>query len=588
MRSTNDAILRSTDSAIPASGLVPAEDEPLVPAEEALLAQTGRRAAAALLREHPDAVLYAQTADGRIVPPPASIGVDGYAVLVTEGRTGLDLCVAEERMTMVNAWVRAKEDGVAEARGHLRSDPDRLMVLRMFDLRDTHGVVLSVVWPAGETPEAEEPQVTRAPLSCTPRFCTRKQDEDGNVFDCDDAYLQMFGYSAQEVIGNPTFERVHPEDQARVIEGWIAAVASGRVQMFRIRMKRKDGSWLWVDTTLHNFLGDEDQPHVLAECIDVSAEMVAQEALQDREELLRTLIEELPDGLLQLDSERNVVYHNVRLLEVLHGSSAVDGVRSQSVDAVESPRSRTPVLLALEELLKYLADEARQTFDAVVERALKQGVREDVEVDATLPFGAQQTILIKVRPLQRESGLVTGVIASVLDVTDSTRARRELERRATFDALTGAHNRNSIMAVLAAELETSSDTGVAYVDLDGFKSVNDSFGHAVGDEVLAQVVERLKAAMRSSDEIGRLGGDEFLIVLRGVSGLGVALSAAQRISESVRGSYELACGNFELCASVGVACVDDRPATAEALVERADAAMYRSKEQRRGVPVLAA
>jgi diguanylate cyclase (GGDEF)-like protein/PAS domain S-box-containing protein len=562
MRSTNDTIPRSENGAIPVSGLAPAEGEQL--------GGSARRAAEALLREHPDAMVYAQTADGRIVPPPASIGVDGYPVLVTEGRTGMDLCVAEERITMVNAWMHVKREGVAEAVGHLRSDPHRLMVLRMLDLRNTHGVVLSVVWPAGEVPETEQPTAAQAPLSCTPRFCTRKQDEEGNVLDCDEACLQMFGYSAEEVIGNPTFERVHPEDQARVIEGWIATVATGRVQMFRIRMKRKDGRWLWVDTTLHNFLGEEDQPYVLAECIDVSAEMAAQEALQDREELLRTLIEELPDGLLQLDDERNVVYHNARLLEILHGSPAAAGIRS------------------LEQLAKTLTDQARQTFDAVIERALKDGVREDVEVEATLPFGAQRNILMKVRPLRRDSGAVIGVIASVLDVTDSARARRELERRATFDTLTGAHNRSSIMAALAAELEESPDTGVAYVDLDRFKSVNDGFGHAVGDELLAQVVQRLKAAMRSSDDVGRLGGDEFLILLRGVSDLGVALSAAQRISDSVRGSYELACGSFELCASVGVACVDDRPPTAEGLVERADAAMYRSKEQRRGVPVLAA
>ena len=71
--------------------------------------------------------------------------------------------------------------------------------------------------------------------STTPRFCTRKQDEEGNVIDCDEAYVQMFGYSAEELIGKPTFERVHPDDQARVIEGWVAAVASGRAQMFRVR-----------------------------------------------------------------------------------------------------------------------------------------------------------------------------------------------------------------------------------------------------------------------------------------------------------------------------------------------------------------
>jgi diguanylate cyclase (GGDEF)-like protein len=282
------------------------------------------------------------------------------------------------------------------------------------------------------------------------------------------------------------------------------------------------------------------------------------------------------------------VFHNARLLEILPSSDDARWRRAQAPTTGEAHVAACgPGETALEELLETLTNESRQSFDTVIERALARGIRQDVELEAALAFGQQQHILMKVRPLQRESGVVTGVIASVLDVTDSARARRELERRATYDALTGAHNRASIMSELTRELEASPETGVVYVDLDWFKSINDSLGHAAGDEVLMHVVERLKAAMRTHDEVGRLGGDEFLVLLRGVSGLAVAMSAAQRISESVRGTCELACGSFELCASVGVACVDDRAVTAEELVQRADAAMYRSKEQRRGLPVLA-
>jgi diguanylate cyclase (GGDEF)-like protein/PAS domain S-box-containing protein len=548
-------------------------------------AGTGRRAANALLREHPDAMVFAQTADGSVVSPPESLGLEEYPVLATEGRTGVDLCVAEDRMEMVNAWMRLKREAVAEARARMRSNPSQWWIVRMLDLRNTHGVVLSVIWPTNEGRSEVAEAIVEEPTSTTPRFCSRKQDEEGNVIDCDEAYLQMFGYTSEEVIGEPTFERVHPEDQARLIESWIAMVATGRVQMCRIRSKRHDGSWLWVDTTLHNYLNNEDPGYVLAECIDVSAEMAAQEALQDREELLRRLIEEMPDGLLQLDSERNVVYHNARLLNILHTST--NQTEGSSERDVEPRPSHESEVMELPALLKMLTDESKATFDAVVERALNEGVREDVEVEVTLPFGLQRHILMKVRPLQRENGVVTGVIASVLDVTDSARARRELEKRATFDALTGAYNRSSIMAALAGELEASTHTGVVYVDLDRFKLVNDTLGHAAGDEALAQVADRLKAAMRSSDQLGRLGGDEFLILLRGVSGLEEAMGAAERLSASLRGTCELSFGSFELCASVGVACVRSLPVSAQELIERADSAMYRSKEQRLGIPVLA-
>jgi diguanylate cyclase (GGDEF)-like protein len=101
-----------------------------------------------------------------------------------------------------------------------------------------------------------------------------------------------------------------------------------------------------------------------------------------------------------------------------------------------------------------------------------------------------------------------------------------------------------------------------------------------------QVAERLKAAMRSSDALGRLGGDEFLIVLRGVRGRAVAMEAAKRISHALRGTCELPAGSIEMCASVGVAVA--APAVgAEELIEQAATALYRSKEQRLGIPVLA-
>jgi diguanylate cyclase (GGDEF)-like protein/PAS domain S-box-containing protein len=559
------------------------------------IATTGLQAVEVLLREHPDALLLTQTADGLVLPPPASLGLAVYPVLASEGRTLMDLCVAGDRMESVNAFISAKQERVAEAKLRLSSNPSQWMIARLLNLLDTHGVVLTVLWRTTEAREDIQLSAVGVPFSSAPRFCTRKQDQEGNVLECDEAYLQMFGYTTEEVIGKATFPLVHPEDQARVIEGWLATVATGRMQMFRIRMKRQDGSWLWVDTTLHNYLHDADPGYVLAECIDVSAEMAAQEAeraaqeaLQDREELLRNLIEEMPDGLLQLDSARGVIYHNARLLEILNGADVGGGFRSGSADDVDPQLPEGQKLLTVQALLRTLTDDGGHSFAEAVERALKDGVRQDVEVEAVTPFGRQQNLLMKVRPLRRDSGMVTGVIASVQDVTDSARARRELEKRATFDPLTGAHNRSSIMEALARELDQSNDTGVVYVDLDQFKPVNDSFGHAAGDEVLAHVAERLKDAMRSGDELGRLGGDEFLVLLRGISRVDIAMSTAQRFSESIRGTFELSCGSIELCVSVGVACVDDRAVTAEELVERADVAMYRSKDSRLGIPVLAA
>ena len=126
----------------------------------------------------------------------------------------------------------------------------------------------------------------------------------------------------------------------------------------------------------------------------------------------------------------------------------------------------------------------------------------------------------------------------------------------------------------------TSTTGVAFLDVDGFKSVNDSLGHAAGDELLVVVADRLRAAVRSRDIVGRLGGDEFLVVCPDVGDPAEAVELAQRVRDSLRGTVTVANAELELRVSVGVAWSGADDATAELLVARADAIMYESKHRR--------
>ena len=131
-------------------------------------------------------------------------------------------------------------------------------------------------------------------------------------------------------------------------------------------------------------------------------------------------------------------------------------------------------------------------------------------------------------------------------------------------------------------------TGIVYVDLDKFKAVNDTLGHAAGDELLTLVAERLKVAGRADDVVGRLGGDEFLVLLRDIPSPEVAMRVAHQICTLLGGKFELSSETVELRASVGVTTRDTEKITAEELVKHADAAMYQSKDQGLGLPVLAA
>jgi diguanylate cyclase (GGDEF)-like protein/PAS domain S-box-containing protein len=540
-------------------------------------------AAEALLREHPDALVCGLSPSGLIVPIPGQVPLWGQAAI--EGRALIDSVVAEDRTTVVLLWQQVHREGAVQGKVRLLSKPSRWVTLHFLDLRETKDVLLGILIPGDELAEEEGSPVEELPPA-PPRFSSLTEDEHAKVLECDAAFTQMFGYTAEELIGNSVLDQIHPEDQGRAVEGWLAVLSTHRDQHTRLRRKRKDGTWIWVDTTLHNYLNQPDSNHVLVELIDVSAEMAAQEALQEREELLRRLTDGMPDGLLQVDPEREVVYNNARLIEILHGSRHPGPGRSATAPASgdESPDTAP----SMRTLLSTLTDGGMRSFTAALRRVLDEGVDQDVEVDFVLPTGEWRCALMSIRTLLRPTGEVSGAITSVLDITDSVRARQELEKRATFDALTGCYNRSSILSALQTEVEQdgSHTTAVVYVDLDEFKSVNDTMGHAAGDEVLVQLAERLKDVSRRDDSVGRLGGDEFIMLLRGVSEPAAAMQVAQRISESLSRSFVVSAGPIQLRASVGVACADAEAVTADELVSRADAAMYGSKDQGRGLPVL--
>jgi diguanylate cyclase (GGDEF)-like protein/PAS domain S-box-containing protein len=537
------------------------------------------RAAEALLREHPDALVCGLAGNGLIVPVPQAVGLWGQGAI--EGRALIDGVVAADREVVVKTWLAARAEGAAEGKVRLLDRPSRWVTLHFVDLREDHDVLLGILIP-GEEVDGEQDTAGPELEPAKPRFATITEDEAGMVLDVDDAFVEMFGYTAEELIGEHVLDQIHPEEQGRAVEGWLAMLSTRRTQATRLRRRRKDGSWVWVDTTLHNYLNQPDKNYVLVEVIDASAEMAAQEALQEREELLRRLTDAMPVGMLHVDSERQLVYNNARLIDILYG-----GPIEQDE---EEPRERD-AKPALDELLRTLTDQGLATFDAALDELLAEGRDHDVEVDIMLPSGSWRRALLSMRALFRNTGEVSGAITCVLDVTDSVRARLELEHRATFDALTLCHNRSSILGAVQQELEREDTraTAVVYLDLDNFKPVNDTHGHAAGDELLALVAERLRTASHGRDDVGRLGGDEFIVLLRDIPGADMAMEVAERVREEVQQPFMLATTTMELRASIGVACSSvDEGITADELIKRADSAMYQSKQARAGMPVLAA
>jgi len=168
--------------------------------------------------------------------------------------------------------------------------------------------------------------------------------------------------------------------------------------------------------------------------------------------------------------------------------------------------------------------------------------------------------------------------------------QRRIERLAHFDTVTGLPNRALLSDRLGQEAARSRRNGrpfaVLLFDLDGFKSVNDTWGHAAGDRVLAIVAERTRQCVRSSDTVGRLGGDEFLAILPETT-LDGALGVADKLREALRAPYDLDKARASLSASVGVSLFPEHGTDPEMLQQRADAALYAAKREGKNRTVVA-
>ena len=208
----------------------------------------------------------------------------------------------------------------------------------------------------------------------------------------------------------------------------------------------------------------------------------------------------------------------------------------------------------------------------------------------------QQKANVFVELYRRNAALREGVERSrsqahqlQLRLDDTLREHEQLRQQATHDALTGLPNRVLLRDRLAtaaartARLRTLA--ALAYVDLDGFKQINDRHGHAVGDAVLSQVARRLQKSVRTTDTVARLGGDEFAVLLEGVHSLAEAQHVAYKIYHSITAQGELTLGVARLSvgASVGVALYPDGGVDINGLLARADRAMYAAKRDGGGV-----
>jgi diguanylate cyclase (GGDEF)-like protein/PAS domain S-box-containing protein len=480
----------------------------------------------------------------------ARSGIDIGDHEALQGTVAAGFVAPADAWMVSGALLDAARRGFAARVVHLRDG--REATFHLVKLDEPHlstGLVLVIVPHA---PGAFAEPATPGEADVAARVGVLHTDGTGAVIRAEDSVLSVVGRERVRVEGHPVISIVHPDDQETAIVHWVAAKEErGVAHRWRSRVIRGDDSVFWAEITITNRIDDAGDGDVRIEINDISREVAAAEALAKEQSLLKELTETLPVGVAKFDADGRIEYVNEQLARLLGRDPAVVIARAINGEIAQLAGAFTELL-----------GEGRSS------RVVTARRRDDLDRDLEWTL----------RAVTSATGAVAGGVLCVADVTEATELRAALEERATTDALTGCLNWAGTVGCLQAALGSASPgsgVGLLFIDLDGFKQINDRHGHAVGDRVLEIVARRARGAVRPLDHIGRLGGDEFVVVAPGLPSIETARALAGRVSDAIGGVAEIDDLRVEIAASIGVAWADS--GDADVLLAEADRAMYAAK-----------
>lgn len=488
------------------------------------------------------------------------IAVDGHGVL--KGSALVEFVAISDVGLLGDTAREAGLRGSATRRLRLRDGQSA--DLHLIEISDTELRTVAIIVPSAGQTIAGTAQPTA--IEATSRIGVVLADGFGLITSASASTLILLGAPSASIVGTSVVDLLHTDDREMAVVNWLAAKAHRGVALrWRCRLARTDGTSLWTETTITNDVESDGTGVVRVEMHDISTEVAATEALVAERELIGLLTETLPVGVAKFDAFGRIEHANGRLTELL---------------APLDPH---------EMLGKAVRGDVEDVDLAAAFNALmRDGMASRLVVDHIDAFGTVRHLEWTIRAAVGGSGEITGGVVCIADVSEAVRLREALEGRAKTDALTGCLNRAGTLAALEFALSNVDRTGgigVLFIDLDAFKSINDTRGHAVGDAVLEVVASRLRGALRSGDLVGRLGGDEFVVISTGLHSASAALVFACRVSEHMQGPATINGFAIPVAASIGVAWT--MTSAAPDLLAAADAAMYIAKQTHSKTPVLA-
>ncbi|HEY4998210.1 MAG TPA: diguanylate cyclase, partial [Usitatibacter sp.] len=331
--------------------------------------------------------------------------------------------------------------------------------------------------------------------------------------------------------------------------------------------QHRDGHLIDASITLAPVYDEQGRVNgTMGTVIDISRRKQAEAALRESEAHLRLAMDAAQLGMWywECDTDRFTYSDG---LNVLFGRPG------------ESP------LVDYRVLKECLHPEDRELFDAAMRHTIKQG--EDFQVDYRVvwPDGSVHWITNRGQVHRAPDGHAQRVIGVAMNITERKLAEQRIAHMAHHDALTGLPNRvllrDRIQQAIAHAHREGTQIAVLFLDLDHFKTINDSLGHQLGDRLLQSVASRILVCVREGDTVSRVGGDEFVIVIPGIGAASDASAVASKILEVLSAAFHLHGNDLHVAASIGISLYPADGSDAETLMRNADTAMYHAKDSGR-------
>ena len=371
------------------------------------------------------------------------------------------------------------------------------------------------------------------------------------------AYAEYNGWTQEAILGK-TVREVIGEAAWLAIGPFVEQLEAGKATTYTREQTLPDGQKRMISVNLQPHWGEAQTPlgsFVLIN--DITDQWRIEQAIRDSEERMRKFVAATTEGIL-FHKDTRITDINDALTRMI-GYTLAEAVGRLTLEFVP---------IAWHQIVRdYIVAGREDPYEAALIH--KDGREIQVEMVAkTMPFGDDTCRLVVVR-----------------DITARKEAQARIEFMALHDPLTQLPNRayltERLNSVLAQARRRSGQTAILFIDLDNFKTINDSLGHSVGDAVLVEIAGRIRAAVRDADVVARLGGDEFLVVLSDVSCSEDAARVAAKLIEAISSVARVGGHPLSVSPSIGISVFPADGDTADELIRHADAAMYHAKESGR-------